>query len=252
MTDRTKRKTINKDESTKEKFMTTDRIILRKKLDELVDVAPFFKKLTRIDVNNVPKRYGDDVTDAQKMLVEGAEIVIVYKICDIESVGDDEVVLKDDVKLTGEMPPKILADSKRLISCLITLQGFTEVADKTDDMMIGYFLDAWGSVYVESAQAWLGKYLKEELAKEGLKRTHLWSPGQHNFDLENQTALFEVLKPEEVGCVLTKNYMMKPVKSASGIWGIVDKDIKSVLLPCNFCPFGAKCPSSKVGCAEVL
>ena len=231
--------------------MDRDRIILRKKLDELVDVAPFFKKLSGIDVDNVPEKYGNDVLDAQKMLLDGAEIAMIYKVSDIVSVGESEVCLADGVKLSGKMPPKILADSNQLVSCVITLCGFTEVAEKNDDMMIEYFLDAWGSAYVECAQAWLGKYLKEELAKEGFSRTHLWSPGQHRFELHNQRALFDLLKPEEVGCTLTKNYMMVPVKSGSGIWGIVDKDVKSVLLPCDFCSYGATCPASKRGCAEI-
>ena len=232
-------------------MMEKDRMILRKRLDELVDVAPFFKKISGIDVNDIPEKYGDDVTDAQKLLLEECEMAIVYKVSDIKSIEEAAVVLTDGVKLTGEMPPKILNDSKQLISCLITLRKFTEVAEKADDIMIQYFLDAWGSAYVECAQAWLGKYIKEELEKKGLSRTHLWSPGQHRFDLQNQGAIFELLKPEEVGCTLTKNYLMVPVKSGSGIWGIVDKNIKNILLPCDFCSFGTTCPSSKRGCAEL-
>lgn len=228
--------------------MNTDKVILRKKLDELVDVASCFKKLSGIDVNNVPEKYGDDVTDAQKIILESAEIVMIYKVSDIESVGDTEVILAEGVKFTGEMPPKILADSKQVISCLITLHRYEEAVAKSDNMMIQYFLDAWGSSYVECAQAWLGRYLKDELAKEGFSKTHMWSPGQHHFELQNQRTIFDLLKPEEVGCTLTKNYMMIPVKSGSGIWGIVDKDVNSVLLPCDFCSFGMICPVSKRGC----
>ncbi len=231
--------------------MNTDRVILRKKLDELVDVAPFFEKISGIDVNHIPEKYGDDVLTAKKILTEEAEIAIIYKVSDIESMTEDEVTLKENITLSGKMPPKILADSKQLVSCVITLCGFTKAAAKTDDIMIEYFLDSWGSAYVECAQAWLGKYIKEELAKEGLSRTHLWSPGQHRFDLHNQRALFDLLKPEEVGCTLTKNYMMVPVKSGSGIWGIVDQGVKNMLLPCDFCSYGATCPASKRGCAEI-
>ena len=231
--------------------MNTDRFIIRKKLNELVDAAPFFQKITGIDVNHIPEQYGDDVTNAQKLLEEYAEIVIIYKTSGIESVSENEVILEDGMKLSGQMPPMILKESKKLISCVITLQGFTEASEQNEDIMIEYFMDSWGSAYVECAQAWLGKYIKEELEKEGLKRTHLWSPGQHRFELVNQRTLFDILKPEEVGCTLTESYMMVPVKSGSGIWGIVDKEIEKLLLPCDFCSFGATCPSSKRGCAEL-
>ncbi len=231
--------------------MKKDRVILRKKLDELVDVAPFFEKISGIDVDNIPEKYGDDVIDAQKLLIEEAEIAMIYQLSDIASIGENEVVLDCGLKYSGEMPPRILADSKQVVSCLITLCGFTEVAAKNDDMMIEYFLDSWGSAYVECAQAWLGKHLKDELGKEGLSKTHLWSPGQHRFELHNQKALFELLKPEEVGCTLTKNYMLVPIKSGSGIWGVVEEGVKNLLLPCDFCSFGKTCPASKRGCAEI-
>lgn len=231
--------------------MHTDRILFKKKLTELVEVAPFFKKISGIDITNIPEKYGDDVLDAQKILCEHAEIAILYKCNNILSMTKTEVVLEDGIKYTGKMPPRILKDSKQVITCVITLCGFTELLSQNYDMMIEYFLDAWGSSYVECAQAWLGKHLKEELAKEGLCRTHLWSPGQHQFELQNQKTVFAILNPEDVGCTLTKNLMMVPVKSGSGIWGIIENGVENVLLPCDFCSFSSTCPASKKGCAEI-
>ena len=231
--------------------MNTERVVLKKRLDELVNVGLFFQKISGIDVNEIPEQYVDDVTDAQEILKKYAEIAIVYKVCDIKSRGENEVILEGDLNLSGQMPPKILKDSTQLVTCLITLQGFTEAAQQSEDIMIEYFLDSWGSAYVECAQAWLGKHIKEELKKAGFKRTHLWSPGQHRFDLINQRTLFDILKPEDVGCTLNESCLMIPVKSGSGIWGIIDKDVENVLLPCDFCSFGATCPASKRGCAEL-
>lgn len=231
--------------------MNTDRIVIKKKLNEFPNAGTFFQKISGIDVNHIPEQYGDDVTDAQNMLKEHAEIVIIYKVCEIEAIEENEVILEDGKKLSGQMPPMILKDSKQLVSCVISLQGFTEASEQSDDIMIEYFMDSWGSAYVECAQAWLGKHVKEELAKEGLKRTHLWSPGQHRFELTNQRTLFDILRPEEEGCTLTESYMMVPVKSGSGIWGVIDESIENVLLPCDFCALGATCPSSKRGCAEL-
>ena len=143
--------------------MNADRIIFKKKLNDLVDVAPFFKKISGIDITDIPEKYGDDVMDAQKILCENTEIAILYKCSAIQSMTECEVVLEDGLKYTGKMPPRILKDSNKVITCVITLCGFTDLISQNHDMMIEYFIDAWGSAYVECAQAWLGKYLKDEL-----------------------------------------------------------------------------------------
>ena len=121
-----------------------------------------------------------------------------------------------------------------------------EITDVTEQ----YFLDAWGSTYVESAQAWLANYLQCELESVGKKRTYMWSPGQHKFDLSNQKVVFDILQPEEEGCTLNESYMMSPVKTGSGIWGVLDMDVEDLLLPCDYCELAEKCPSAKTGCAE--
>ena len=58
--------------------MNTDRIVIKKKLNEFPNAGTFFQKISGIDVNHIPEQYGDDVTDAQNMLKEHAEIVIIY------------------------------------------------------------------------------------------------------------------------------------------------------------------------------
>lgn len=231
--------------------MKTERIVLRKELELFEDVNDYFQKLSGIDMADIPEKYGSVVEDAQKKAVENLSIGIVYQCEDIRAVEKEKVVLECGENYTGDMPGRILKDSKQVINFVISLCGYSEVAEKTEDIMEQYFLDTWGSAYVEAAQGWLGRHVLEQLREEGMSRTHLWSPGQHQFELSNQKALFRMLKPEDIGCSLTGNLMMVPVKSASGIIGIVSKDVKNLLLPCDFCPHGATCPASKRGCAEI-
>lgn len=231
--------------------METKRKIVIKKLNTFDDVNDYFQKLSGIDMENIPEKYGTNVETAKKLLEDNLEAAIVYKCDDIEGIGDQEVILAGGEKYKGKMAPKILAESKQVISFLITLRGYTELVEAQDDVMVQYFVDTWGSAYVEAAQGWLGRKMLEELRSEGYSRTHLWSPGQHQFELMNQKPLFVLLAPEEVGCTLTKRCMMVPLKSASGIMGVVEEGTKNLLLPCDFCPRGADCPASKRGCAEL-
>ena len=232
--------------------MNTERHVVEINLESLEpDVNQFFQRLSGIDATGIPEKYGDTVIRAKNAIKDNLKLFIVYKCDNILALENEEVVLEDGIIYKGKMPAKILKDAKQVVSHVVTLKGFKELAEEEEDFLVQYFMDTWGSAYVESTQAWFGKTLLQELKKENKSRTHVWSPGQYGFELQNQRTIFDLLHPEEVGCTLTKSLMMVPVKSASGIIGIIDPDVKDLLLPCDFCPLGAKCPASKRGCAQL-
>ena len=232
--------------------MKTGKTVLNIELKSLEPmVNQYFKNLSGIDVTAVPEKYGDNVIRAKSAVQDHLNIFILYRCDDIKKIESGEVVLENDMIFKGEMPAKILKDASQVITCVITLKGFQELVEKESDFLVQYFMDTWGSAYVESAQAYLGKKILDELKEENKSRTHLWSPGQYGFELQNQRTIFNLLNPEEAGCTLTKKCMMVPVKSASGIMGVISPEVKDLLVPCDFCSLGAKCPTSKRGCAQL-
>ena len=232
--------------------MKTDKRIVEIELESLEpEVNLHFKRLSGIDVADIPTKYGDTVIQAKNTIRDNLKLFILYKCENIKEMSEEEVFLENGMVYKGKMPVRILKDAEQVITSVCTLKGFKELVEKESDFLVQYFMDTWGSAYVESSQAWLGKKLMEELQTENKSRTHVWSPGQYGFDLQNQRTIFELLCPEEVGCTLTKKLMMVPVKSASGIIGVINPDVKDLLLPCDFCSLGAKCPASKRGCAQL-
>ena len=232
--------------------MNTEKHVIEISLESLEpEVNQFFQRLSGIDATQVPEKYGDTVIRAKNAIKDNLKLFIVYKCDDIQSISDEEVILDNGMSYKGKMPAKILKDANQVITHVVTLKGFKELAEAEDDFLAQYFMDTWGSAYVESTQAWFGKKLLKELKEEDKSRTHVWSPGQYGFELTNQKTIFELLHPEEIGCTLSKTLMMVPVKSASGIIGIIDPNVKDLLLPCDFCSLGAKCPASKRGCAQL-
>lgn len=230
--------------------MYTERKIIRKHPKELFMFDTFFKKLTGIELEDIPEEQKDYVLKTQDKIKKNTEIVIVCKCENITEMTEDTILLDCGAKYTGELLPQILKDATQVVTCLITLKGFEEIKAEAADVTEEYFLDAWGSTYIESAQAWMANYLQCELESVGKKRTYLWSPGQHKFDLSNQKTVFEVLHPEEEGCSLTEKFMISPVKTGTGIWGVVDMNVKELPLPCDYCELADKCPTVKAGCAE--
>jgi len=226
--------------------MENTRILIRKPLAEISHAEEFFRRLSGIDINHIPEKYGDAVTHAREILISRAEAVLLARRVPILQQDEETVLLAEDARLSGKMPPKVLAGADEVICFVGTLAGFSS---ESEDMMEEYFIDTWGSAYIEAAQAWFAAEVQTALAQEGKKRTHLWCPGQHQFELINQKALFQLLAPEDVGCTLTKRFMMLPTKSVSGIMGVVGADDETLLRPCDFCHFKATCPSTQQGCA---
>lgn len=226
--------------------MESKRILIRKPLSEISHAEEFFRRLSGIDSNHIPEKYGDAVTRAREILLSRAETVLLARRVPILQRGEGELLLAEDARLCGEMPPKVLAGADEVICFVGTLAGFSA---ESDDMMEEYFIDTWGSAYIGAAQAWFAGEVQTALAKEGKKRTHVWSPGQHQFELANQKALFRLLSPEDVGCTMTERLMMLPTKSVSGIMGVVSAETETLLRPCDFCRFRPTCPSTQQGCA---
>lgn len=226
--------------------METTRTLIRTPLAEIPHAEEFFRRLSGIDPNHVPEKYGDAVARAREILLSRAEAVLLCRRVPILDKREEEVQLAGGVTLRGNMPPKVLAEAEEVICFVGTLAGFSA---ESEDMMEEYFIDTWGSAYIEAAQAKLAAEISAALAKEGRQRTHLWCPGQHQFELNNQAALFTLLTPEDVGCTLTKRFMMVPTKSVSGIMGVVPAGTEGLLRPCDFCRFKPTCPSTQQGCA---
>ena len=227
--------------------MEGDRILIRKKLSEIPDAAAYFRRLSGIDPASVPEKYGDSVSNAHAALLERAELSLLVRRMPVLSCGEGEVRLTEELSLVGEMPPKVLSQSQEVICFVGTLTGFS---NESNDMMVEYFIDTWGSAYIEAGQAWLATEVQAALVAEGMNRTHLWCPGQHRFELNNQRTLFSLLHPEDVGCTLTKRLMMVPAKSVSGIMGVVPAGTENLLVPCDFCRFRPTCPSRQ-NCAAL-
>ena len=225
------------------------RIIKRINLKELKTVADFYERLSGINPSDVDPKYGTAVEDAHRAIEDQCNIALVYKRVKIEEKFDMSIKLESGQVLTGKMPSLVLKDADEIYAFVAVLEGYTAL--KTNDIMIEYFADTWGSAYVECAQAYLAAEIKSELESENKKRTHLWCPGQHEFELKNQTPLFDLLHPEDIGCTLTDRLMMVPVKACSGIIGVVAPDVTDLPKPCDYCQFGRICPASKRGCAAL-
>lgn len=213
----------------------------------LEDSWDYFERHSGICGDSINPKYVEAVFKGKKLIDEACRVGVVYERARIDSIEDEAVILEGGQILNGKMAARVLDQSEELYVFVITLNGFSSFT--TDDLMVEYFGDTWGTSYVECVQAKVADIISEELAAQNLKRTHVWCPGQTQFEIGNQKAIFSLLNPEDIGCTLSSHLMMKPVKSASGIVGVLPLDAADSLKPCDYCSFKKTCPASKKGCA---
>ena len=66
------------------------------------------------------------------------------------------------------------------------------------------------------------------------KMTLRFSPGYADLILENQAAIFELIKPDRIGLKLTKSSLMVPLKSITALIGI-GPEVNDEAYPCDIC-----------------
>jgi hypothetical protein len=100
---------------------------------------------------------------------------------------------------------------------------------KTNEFALGSMLDSAASVAAENTADVVQDRVFDLLVEE--KKNHestgimRFSPGYCGWHMSGQRKLFEFLQPEDIGITLLDSYLMKPLKSISGVMVVGEKDI---------------------------
>jgi hypothetical protein len=142
------------------------------------------------------------------------------------SCGDFDIVYQGEGNNEPETPLDLIYPaSAELVLFAVTLgedisKKITSYFDE-DEFATGSMLDSAASagaelvaVYVESL---FRKKLDENREYTGTMGLMRFSPGYCGWDISGQKKLFEYLQPDKIGIELTNSYLMKPLKSISGV-----------------------------------
>jgi cobalamin-dependent methionine synthase I len=100
----------------------------------------------------------------------------------------------------------------------------------------GYVLHAIGSAAADAASDAMADHILWNHASPDEAVTPPFSPGYCGLGLDQQKALFCIVKADLIGVELLPMMIMRPVKSVSGLIGIGDQQqIASHGIPCNWC-----------------
>jgi hypothetical protein len=88
------------------------------------------------------------------------------------------------------------------------------------DVLAEYLCSSIGSVIADKVADLVQEEIKGYAMKRGKGITNRYSPGYCSWNIREQRGIFDLLPADKIGVTLTPSFLMKPIKSVSGIIGI--------------------------------
>jgi hypothetical protein len=143
-----------------------------------------------------------------------------------------------------ETPVEIIYPQAKILELFAVTLG-EELSDKiqelfqSSDFALGSMLDSLASEATELA----GLFIENEQMKKLRDNNKItkkdavvrYSPGYCGWHLSGQKKLFEYLIPEKIGITLNSSFLMKPIKSISGVMIIGNRRIHQFVPSYPFC-----------------
>lgn len=160
----------------------------------------------------------------------------------IESITPGQVVLEGGIPLKSRKLAKVLADSRRAV-CFVATIGHEldrKVANlsSTGRCADEYLLDRVGSLTIEEFVQAFQRETAQRLLRNGQTPTIRFSPGYCDWPLAEQKKMFALVDATGIGVSLTQTLLMRPRKSVSGIFGILERTngrMPEIYNPCESC-----------------
>lgn len=200
-----------------------------------------FEQSAKVNLKQLKEIQKEVVNNTKEIVYERTYIEGLYDFIDVDSIDGNKIYLSNGAFIESGILSNVLAPSKKICLQVVALKNFDQLLLGDDNILWRYYLDAWGSALISEASRKASYIIKENVEKESLFITSLWSPGQHDLSLENQRVIFDILNPDEKGITLSEKMIMTPSKSASGFMGVNEMEDKRDLFPCKFCEHRYSC-----------
>lgn len=171
----------------------------------------------------------DTEHETVRRIIEGASDLVTLKgaalVLDIRRLEQSGVVLEDGTRFPSRSLAGMLEGSAGVL-----IMGATAghaimdaiASCSAQDLTRAVILDAVGSEMTDAALGWIMSYVQRELVRSAGKLTRKrFSAGYGDFSLENQLAMYELLKLDAIGIRLTPSRMLIPEKSVTAVAGVI-------------------------------
>ncbi|UCB53527.1 MAG: hypothetical protein JSV10_05485 [Candidatus Zixiibacteriota bacterium] len=182
---------------------------------------------------------GKELTEDVKALLERAiDLFLEFSkpkvaISDISIPGFEALYKGEGLNEQDTPLDEIITKADDLALFAVTIgERVSEEIDrlfKANEFALGSMLDSVASAGTDKAADTAESRYFDLLSEKGRitssKGVLRFSPGYCGWHMSGQEKLFEFLRPEDIGISLLESYLMKPLKSISGVLVAGDKDI---------------------------
>jgi len=205
---------------------------------EVLNSIPF-----KLDTKEVLKRLRlrKENKDMERMVQELLDIIhpiakpkAIYKVSYVDNKNGDSLYI-DGVRLTSRVLRVNLDKVGRVFPYVATCgRELDEIAVPADEYMKYYCLDTIKEMALYSARSYLQDYLTRNYALGQVSRMYPGEGAAEDWPITQQKELFSIFGNVEdlIGVQLTKDFLMVPLKSSSGICFPTEIKFES----CQLCP----------------
>ena len=205
---------------------------------EVLDSIPFkldlevvLKKLSLRKENKYVERSVQELIEVVRPI---AKPKAIYEVCYVENKEEDSLEI-GGITFASRVLRVNLDKVERVFPYIATCgTELDKVAVPSDDFIKYYCLDAIKEIALRSALSYLGEYLTRNYALGQMSRISPGAGSVEDWPLTQQRELFSIFGNVEdlIGVRLTKNFLMVPLKSVSGIYFPTEIKFES----CQLCP----------------
>lgn len=209
------------------------------------DLLPEFDTVLR--QQGIPK---DKIPDERTVDLVYQAITMFGELCEPIGVVDDIEIeefekiyegegLNEPETPVSEIFPR--ADNLALFALTVGEEVSEKISElfREHDFALASMLDAVASEATELAGVITeGDYFNNLIGdKLRIRESQIlrYSPGYCGWHISGQKRLFEYLEPEDIGITLTDSYLMRPIKSISGVMIVGPAEIHNFAISYKFC-----------------
>ncbi len=169
----------------------------------------------------------------------------VYEIVPVWKRSSQGPVLRGGRLLRDPLLDAALGRADHLLLAVCTIGPQLEARNlalsQEGQLAHAFLLDALGNVALLEVSRRLQQHVAATVAPWVLGCEH--SPGQDDWPIEDQAAIFALLRPERIGVYLSEHAVMSPLKSLSWARPVGrEEDLSKQARACERCPLRTTCP----------
>ncbi|OGV95928.1 MAG: hypothetical protein A3I04_08070 [Nitrospinae bacterium RIFCSPLOWO2_02_FULL_39_110] len=179
-----------------------------------------FKQVSTILTPPMEKMIKEEIEKANGLIHPKADFIHF----NLSSVTEDTIITDCN---TLTFKTKYLA--KHLSGCSKASLFVCTIGSRLEESIKGYFtegeqtrayiMNGIGSAAVEEVVNYVNQLITKDAEKERFETVKRFSPGYGDWNLLDQKAIFDILKPSSIGVSLNEKYFMIPEKSITAIVG---------------------------------